>query len=580
MTRVAQRWLVAATLVAMVGVAIRAGAAEADAAARDARPAPAAGDTARAPTADAAGGSPAARAATPARAAPFQPALPAENSTSLYQFIQIHRDSHTGRLAPEAATLPDEPAARRFSRLRWVPGALEGLGTRHMQWDGSAKAVQAVTLLIQIAAGHASAETALYELLRADDVVTFYNDALDYASARIPNAEPRLHDLARRLATQSRDRGPVKFGIAMLGSMGDESDLEIVRTLALHDEFGLYAAGAIAELAPERQQALYEMAQKVNGWARIEAVTLMTATPDQKLRRWLLTEGFRNDVTAQYLAYHCATIADLAGAMADPDTARDVEFLAGVSDLIQSLIKPGPSRDSQTYEQTPEVAMAYLQAVQGKKESIDFLLTAQVLNDYANAAPAWSSDQKASVKRLAAPILADKSWRRRVIAALSDDRGDLEQAEIAAAKLDIETFDVHVKRLSRNGAIADRWRLAFSAADPRQIVSLVNVAEKTFSPRFARGAVGRANTSDAALEAVLQGVAKYPGTGMPIVDASLLDISPVVRRAAVETLVRWGGPYLRDTSLRAALSAAADGETDEALKARMVALLNVGGDSP
>jgi hypothetical protein len=513
------------------------------------------------------------------RVAPFQPAVP-ESSTSLYQYIQLHRDAETGRLPPDAMILPDEPATRRFSRLRWMPGALEGLGTRHMQWDGSAKTVQAVTLLRQIAAGDASAEPELYELLRADDVVTYYNDALDYASARIADAEPKLHDFARRLATQSRDRGPVKFGIAMLGSMGDENDLEIVRTLALHDEFGLYAAGAIAELAPKRQQALYEMAQKLDGWGRIEAVTLMTATPDPKLRRWLLTEGFRNDVTAQYLAYHCATIADLADAMADPANAKDMQFLAGVSDLIQSLIKPGPSHDSQTYEQTPEVAISYLQDVQGKKDSIDFLLTAQALNEYVNAASPWSADQKASVKKLAATILADKSWRRRVIAALGDDRGDLEQAEVAAAKLDIETFNVHVKRLAKNGAVAGRWRLAFSAADPRQIVSLVNVAERTFEPRFARNAVGRAKTSDAALEAVLQGVAKYPGTGMPIVDASLLDISPVVRRAAVETLVRWGGPYLRDTSLRKALSAAADGETDEALKARMVALLNVGASAP
>lgn len=570
--RAAQRWLVAATLAAMVGAGIAD--AQSTAAAIDA-PTQSGADS-RPPT-DAASN----RSIAPAgRAAPFQPAAPAEDATSLYQFIQLHRNSETGRLGTEAMTLPDEPAARRFSRLRWMPGALEGLGTRHMQWDGSAKAVQAVTLLMQIAGGDASAEPALYELLRADDVVTYYNDALDYASARIPDAEPELHDLARRLATQSRDRGPVKFGIAMLGSIGDEDDLDIVRTLALHDEFGLYAAGAIAELAPQRQQALYEMAQKVDGWGRIEAVSLMTATPDPKLRRWLLTEGFRNDVTAQYLAYHCATIADLADAMADPANAKEVEFLTGVSDLIQSLIKPGPSRDSQTYEQTPEVAIAYLQAVQGKRDSIDFLLTAQMLNEYANTAPPWTADQKASVKKLAAPILADKSWRRRVIAALSDDRGDLEQAEIAAAKLDIETFDVHVKRLSKNGAVAGRWRLAFSAADSRQIVSLVNVAEKTFSPRFTRGAVGRAHTSDAALEAVLQGVAKYPGTGMPIVDASLLDISPVVRRAAVETLVRWGGPYLRNTSVRAALSAAADGETDEALKARMVALLNVGDGSP
>jgi hypothetical protein len=482
-------------------------------------------------------------------------------------------------MAADAMQLPDEPATRRFSRLRWMPGALEGLGTRHLQWDGSDKAAQAIVLLQQIAAGSASAEVALYELLRADDVVTFYNDALDFASARIPDAEPRLHDLARRLATQSHDRGPVKFGIAMLGSMGDENDLEIVRTLALHDEFGLYAAEAIAELAPQRQQALYDMARQLSGWGRIEAVSLMTATPDPKLRRWLLTEGFRYDVTAQYLAYHVATIAHLDDEMSDRANATDVEFLAGVSDLIQSLIKPGPSQDSQTYEAIPEVAIAYLQDVQGKKDSIAFLLTAQVLNEYADTAP-WNEDQKAAVKKLAAAIMADKSWRRRVISELSDDRADLEQAELAAGELDIETFGLHVKRLAKNGALAKRWQLAFSAAEPRQITSLVGVAEKTFGPRFAQGAVGRANTSDAALEAVLQGVARYPGAGMPLVDASLLDVSPAVRRAAVETLVRWGGPYLQDMTVRKALSAAADGETDEALKARMVALLNVGEGAP
>ena len=542
-----QRWFFAATLAVMLWPPIQAAAAD------------------ETPTSG-------------SRAAPFQPAVP-ESPTSIYQYIQLHRDSATGRMAADGMVLPDEPATRRFSRLRWLPGALEGLGTRHMEWDGSAKAAQAITLLQQIAAGSPSAEAALYELLRVDDVVTFYSDALDFAAARIPDAEPRLHDVARRLATQSRDRGPVKFGIAMLGSMGDENDLEIVRTLALHDEFGLYAAEAIAELAPQRQQALYEMAQKLNGWGRIEAVTLMTATPDPKLRRWLLTEGFRNDVTAQYLSYHCATIADFADEMSDPANATDMRFLAGVSDLIQSLIRPGPSRDSETYAEIPTVAIAYLQDVQGKKDSIGFLLTAQVLNEYANTAP-WTAEQKAAVKKLAAPIIADKSWRRRVIATLSDDRADLEEAEVAANKLSIETFDLHLKRLTKNGTVVKRWQLAFSAADPRQLTSLMTLADKTFAPRFAQSAVGRANTSDAALEAVLQGVAKYPGTGIPIVDASLLDISPVVRRAAVETLVRWGGPYLRDMTVRRALSAAADGETDEILKARMVALLNVGDALP
>jgi hypothetical protein len=83
-------------------------------------------------------------------------------------------------------------------------------------------------------------------------------------------------------------------------------------------------------------------------------------------------------------------------------------------------------------------------------------------------------------------------------------------------------------------------------------------------------------TSDEALEAVLQSVGKLPGVGIAIVDGSLLDLSPRVRRAAVETLVRWGGPYLREGHVRTALAAAVKDETDEGLKARMVALLNVG----
>jgi hypothetical protein len=502
-------------------------------------------------------------------------------SPSIYQYISLNIDATTGRLAPGAMTLPDETAMRRFSRLRWVPGALEGLGTRHMQWDGSAKASQAIEFLEAYAGGDAQAEAALYELARADDVVTYYNDALDLASVRIPDAEPRLHALALRLATESHDRGPVKLGIAMLGSMGEESDLSIIRTLALHDEFGLYAAEAIAELSPDRQDALYQMARKVTGWGRIEAVTLMTATPDPNLRRWLLTEGFRNDVTPQYVAYQCATIANLEGALNGelPPAIDETALLTGVGDLLQSLVKPAPLREPQVYERTPESAIAYLRLVQrqlrSKKSSFSFLLTAQVLSDYAASAQ-WTDEQKATVTALAAPILQDKGWHKRVVAALGDDRANLAQVELAAHLLRVETFPIHLKRLSRNGALADRWRLAFTAADQRQLKPLVDVAEKTFGTRFAQRAVGPSSTSDDALEAVLEAVAKFPGTGTPIVEASLLDMSRPVRRAAVETLMRWGGPYLRDESTRAALRAAADGEADEALKARMVALLNVG----
>lgn len=553
---------------------------------------------------------------------------PVRAEPALYDFIRAHVDPVTGTLQPEALTLPDESTGRRSARLHWAPGALEGLGTRHIKWDGSEKASHAARLLELIAAGNEAAEPVLQELLRADDVVTFYNDALDLAASRVRDPEPELHALARRLATESTDRGAVKFGIAMLGSMGDVRDLPIVQTLALHDEFGLYAAEAIAELAPNRQQALYDMARKLNGWGRIEAVSRMVATKDASLRRWLLTEGFRNTVTPQYLAYQCVTIADLAGALRDlsPKEKPDVPLLVGAADLIQSLLKPGPGVGFEAYEDAPQAATAFLQDIQNRREAVTFYLAAIALRDYVGAmrrspeqglppiaalddtAPAapgtandasahergkharqsgtpgsgdgtprsgdipiddqpapelapWTIEQQRDVAALATRVADDPSWRRHVVAAVLADDTNLDQAELAARKLDIKTFDLHLRRLSQHSDNAHRWELAFAAAEPQQIKRLVSVAE---------------DTSGAAREAVLHGVARYPGAGMEIVETSLSNSDQRVRRAAVETLMRWGGPYLRNVSVRLALNDAARRESDAALKARIVALLDLG----
>ena len=519
-----------------------------------------------------------------------------EPTPSIYEYIASHIDPATGRLSAEGMTLPDEPIARRYSRIRWVPGALEGLGTRHMQWDGSEKASRAARLLEIIAASQeptavtTAAEASLYELLRADDVVTFYSDALDFAAARTRNVEPRLHALAQRLAMTSRDRGPVKFAIAMLGSMGDEHDVDLLRTLALHDEFGLYAAEALAEIAPDRQSVLYDMARKLSGWGRIEAVARMVATTDPVLRHWLLTEGFRNTVNPQYLAFQCVSIANLAGALDDARRARapDVALLIGASDLLQALIKPGPGLGLDNYDDAPEAAEAFLHLIQKRRDSMSFLLTAYSLRDYVSAhgtalaatESRWTPAQLKEATRLADDIIADASWRHRVTAAIADDRTDLSPAADAAARLKIDTFDLHLRALARNPSNAQRWSLAFAAADPARVPRLITLAEQHFGAQSAhavntRPAAARPHPP-ATLEAVLQGIASYPGSGLHLVESSLADRDNRVRRAAVETLVRWGSSYLRDVSVRTALNDAARDEADEALKARMVALLNLG----
>lgn len=576
---------------------------------------------------------------------PPRAGAPLRDGVPIYEHIRTHIDPATGRLREDAMVLPDEPTGRRFGRLRSGPGALEGLGTRHMQWDASKKTVRTVYLLEQIAGGNASAEPVLYELLRADDVVTFYADALDYAASRITSAEPELHDLARRFATTAPDRGPVKFGIAMLGAIGDPADRPIVQTLALHDEFGLYAAEALAELAPEGQAALFEMARKVNGWGRIEAVTRMVYTSDPAMRRWLLTEGFRNTVTPQYVAYQCATIADLAGALAEmPEGSRaDVPLLIGAAELIQTLVRPGPAMGLGEYADAPQMAERFLRLVLKRRDSVSFYLAADALRQYVAAldakqtfggAPAndegspamragsegpssgtptipgtvtdqrldveelpqvntveWSPQQRQIVAELSQQIVSDRRWPRYVKRAIARDETDLDQAEEAAKKLGIRTYDLHVSQLAKGSTHPRRWEIALAASDGRQIQRLVEIADHTFESRLRRprpearmqsGSKPRTTagqedaSSTAALEAVVRGVARFPGSGLGLVEPCLTDEDSRVRRAAVETLVQWGDPYLHSVSVRAALNEAARTEPDLALKARMVALLNLG----
>src|SRR5690606_27054057 len=52
----------------------------------------------------------------------------------------------------------------------------------------------------------------------------------------------RIYALGLRLATEGRQRGPVKLGIALLGLFPAERHRDLLLTLGRHEEFTLYAA--------------------------------------------------------------------------------------------------------------------------------------------------------------------------------------------------------------------------------------------------------------------------------------------------------------------------------------------------
>src|SRR6185436_2938811 len=97
----------------------------------------------------------------------------------------------------------------------------------------------------------------------------------------------------------------------------------------------------------------------------------------------------------------------------------------------------------------------------------------------------WTPDQQRDISALAARVAADSSWHRHVIAAIDSDGADLDDAEVAAQKLGIKTFDLHVRHLTKHPTASRRWDLAFAAAQPADVKRLVDVAQSAFGARFA-----------------------------------------------------------------------------------------------
>ena len=120
----------------------------------------------------------------------------------------------------------------------------------------------------------------------------------------------RLYDLAFSLATESPDREPVKFGIAILGLYPMKENLTLFLTLGRHEEFTLFCAEALVNQTDMAESSLFLLGQNVHGWGaplHVVRTTCQTAwNPGITKAARLLREGFRISTPSEYAAVLCA----------------------------------------------------------------------------------------------------------------------------------------------------------------------------------------------------------------------------------------------------------------------------------
>lgn len=157
----------------------------------------------------------------------------------------------------------------------------------------------------------------------------------------------------------SKNKESIKFSLAVLLLMGVENDvkaMEIIKILALSDEFTLFCLDIIARLENSNEE-IFEIVKKVKGWGRVHSIAYLEATNDE-IKDWLLEEGCHNEIDPAYTALTCAKKINLLELL-DEENISNKKF-NDISYLITALLNEGPALGISSLENKEMLIEKYL----------------------------------------------------------------------------------------------------------------------------------------------------------------------------------------------------------------------------
>lgn len=239
--------------------------------------------------------------------------------------------------------LPDEAPEEE---IKWAAGAQDGVMLYHMlsedRIDPEDEHFQALVKVIEMTSVSVQAAVAAAEYWAGFGLLLPYSDPLmDYIMDHQNEwDQEKLWDFARQLTFDSEKKEGVKLGLAIMrlyDTSGAEDVQEAVRTLALSDEFALYA-GHVMLGWDEPDEAIFRAIKKVRGWGRIHLIRLLEK-PTEEMTLWLLENGADNEVMPAYSALDLYVKTDFMAHLGEP---MDHSLYAGMAKILAALLDEGP----------------------------------------------------------------------------------------------------------------------------------------------------------------------------------------------------------------------------------------------
>lgn len=518
--------------------------------------------------------------------------------------------------ATGGATLPDD-VPQDPEAITFAPGAMIGILSQHApdataeNADLSARAV--VTALDRHSQGQLDRATllAMYESLVQAELglrSTLFAAVLDWGQAAMTerpqqgaNLEAAITAISGWLIEAATERRPVQAGILLASLLKDLGGHEqAIATLGRHAEFAFEACTALGRGGEQYESLLYDLGRRHTGWGRIHAVEYLSRSADQDVRRWLLEDGFRNDVMWEYTTCQVAVRCDLAGELETlcedlPAGAHDshpppeaVALLDGARDILSTLLQRGsPAGDIQDYAEAGAATTAWLQAIGVREPSSltieDFDLALELTravedDERLDDDNGFSQSVRADVRDRCRALLSDPCVPAVAISSLtSPDGRSLFAGTRVAEAIGLETVTTHLARVRVDpDDTATWWQLTQHANDRADEVvrAALELLPEDCVARSSRATIGPGPGPHMAVTFLLQQlVARRPGTGWLLLERCLR--SPLVgpRNQALTTLLAWPRSFWPQEApelLRQVLA----GEEDERLRSRLMDVVN------
>lgn len=446
--------------------------------------------------------------------------------SSLYEWIKEHIVD--GSLPKQDSSLPPEEEVEE-GKLKFADGAKDGICMYHMARSSyDINAFYEIPFLIEEGKNE-EAEKKLSEFSKQNSALSVIDGVQEYIIEHRENLDPsKQFNFAYHLIKHSNERELVKYGLCILElfSYRDESYDEILRTLALSDEFSLFVAFLMREWE-NAEEELLEAAKKVKGWGRIFIIEQLEATkPETKY--WLLTEGIHNTVLSQYSALTCFEKTEMFTWLNKNMTKEEFH---GAGEILESLIQEGPCAGISAIEEADELILRFLNQAENQNLDVSDYEIIFNISDYTKLS--------SSLKEKCRSFLETKECTDCVNKAVTEGKGFL-----LAKKLGLPYKEAVFHSLEDNFE-KNYFNISFLMPDGDYIEECIALFErrlpldmmKTGPEKLHWG--GEKYNDHTILSMIVQFLKPYQGKGIKLIETALQ--SPIIntRLTALSVLEEW-----------------------------------------